>query len=177
MEYWSGLLRCSWSIRGSDRRIKYYLLSFRTHTIFYWWSQLIVCSLICCCCCCCSVKSYLTATTWTAAHQVFLALINPQSLTKFIFTELVIPSNYLILCHPLLRLRRRNSLYRLPFPMSQLFTLGGQSIGASASAPVLPMSTQCWFQLRLTGLIKKGNFRCNNNINISRCLDIYMYRK
>ena len=64
-----------------------------------------------------------SATTWTAAHQVFLALINPQSLTKFIFIELVIPSNYLILCHPLLRLRRKNSLYRLPFPMSQLFTL------------------------------------------------------
>ena len=37
------------------------------------------------------------------------------------------------------------------FPMSRLFTSGGQSIGASAS--VLPMNIQGWFPLRLTGLI------------------------
>ena len=35
------------------------------------------------------------------------------------------------------------------FPMNQLFTLGGQSIRASAS--VLPMNIQSWFPLRLTG--------------------------
>ena len=39
------------------------------------------------------------------------------------------------------------------FPVSQLFALGGQSIGASASASVLPMNIQGWFPLRLTGLI------------------------
>ena len=39
------------------------------------------------------------------------------------------------------------------FPMSQFFTLGGQSIGVSASASVLPMNTQDWFPLGLTGLI------------------------
>ena len=39
------------------------------------------------------------------------------------------------------------------FPMSQLFTSGGQSIGASASASVLPMNIQSWFPLGLTGLI------------------------
>ena len=39
------------------------------------------------------------------------------------------------------------------FLMSQLFTSGSQSIGASASAPVLPMSIQGWFPLGLTGLI------------------------
>ena len=38
------------------------------------------------------------------------------------------------------------------FPASQLFTSGGQSIGASASASVLPVSIQGWFPLRLTGL-------------------------
>ena len=40
-----------------------------------------------------------------------------------------------------------------PFPVSWLFTLGGQSIGASASASVLPKSIQNWFPLRLTDLI------------------------
>ena len=39
------------------------------------------------------------------------------------------------------------------FPMSQFSASGGQSIGASASASVLPMSIQGWFPLALTGLI------------------------
>ena len=39
------------------------------------------------------------------------------------------------------------------FPMNQLFASNGQSIGASASASVLPMSIQSWFPFRLTGLI------------------------
>ena len=39
------------------------------------------------------------------------------------------------------------------FPMSWLFTSGGQSIGASASASVLPMHIQVWFPLGLTSLI------------------------
>ena len=39
------------------------------------------------------------------------------------------------------------------FPMSQFFPSGGQSIGASASASVLPMNIQDWFPLGLTSLI------------------------
>ena len=39
------------------------------------------------------------------------------------------------------------------FPVSQLFTLGSQSIGASASASVLPMNNQDWFPLGLISLI------------------------
>ena len=39
------------------------------------------------------------------------------------------------------------------FPMSQLFTSSGQSIGASAFALVLPMKIQGWFPLGLIGLI------------------------
>ena len=39
------------------------------------------------------------------------------------------------------------------FPMSQFFTSGSQSIGASASASVLPMNIQDWFPLGLTGWI------------------------
>ena len=39
------------------------------------------------------------------------------------------------------------------FPMSWLFTSGGQSTGASASASVLPMNIQGWFPLGLTVLI------------------------
>ena len=55
------------------------------------------------------------------------------------------------------------------FPMSLLFTLGGQSIGASASASVLPTNIQDWFPLWLTGWISeksKGLSRVFSNITI-----------
>ena len=42
------------------------------------------------------------------------------------------------------------------FPMSQLFASGGQNIGASVSASVLPMNIQGWFPLGLTGFTLKS---------------------
>ena len=39
---------------------------------------------------------------WTAACQASLSIINSQSLLKLLFIELVMPSNHLILCHPIL---------------------------------------------------------------------------
>ena len=39
---------------------------------------------------------------WTAARQAFLSITNSQSLLKLMSIKLVIPSNHLILCHPLL---------------------------------------------------------------------------
>ena len=44
----------------------------------------------------------LFATPWTAAHQASMSLINSKSSPKFMSIELVMPSNHLILCHPLL---------------------------------------------------------------------------
>ena len=46
----------------------------------------------------------LFVTPWTAARQASLAITNSQSLLKFMSFELVMPSNHLILCHPLLLL-------------------------------------------------------------------------
>ena len=43
-------------------------------------------------------------TPWTAVHQATLSITNPWSLPKFMSIELVMPSNHLILCHPLLLL-------------------------------------------------------------------------
>ena len=51
----------------------------------------------------CSVISD-SATPWTAARQASLSITNSRSLLKFMFIELVMPSNHLILCHPLLLL-------------------------------------------------------------------------
>ena len=43
----------------------------------------------------------LFVTPWTAARQASLSITNPRSLPKFMAIELVMPSNHLILCHPL----------------------------------------------------------------------------
>ena len=45
-----------------------------------------------------------SATPWTAARQAFLSITNSQSLFKLMSVKLVMPSNHLILCHPLLLL-------------------------------------------------------------------------
>ena len=44
----------------------------------------------------------LFATTWTAAHQASLSITNSWNLFKLMSIESVMPSNHLILCHPLL---------------------------------------------------------------------------
>ena len=57
------------------------------------------------------------------------------------------------------------------FPMSQFFTSGGQSIGVSASASVLPMNIQDWFLLGWTGLISlrfKGLSRAFSNTTVQK---------
>ena len=57
------------------------------------------------------------------------------------------------------------------FPMSQLFTSGGQSTGASVSASVLPMNIQDWFPLGWTGwisLLSKGLSRVFSSTTIQK---------
>ena len=44
----------------------------------------------------------LFATPWTAAHQASLSITNSKSLLKLMSIELVMPSNHVVLCHPLL---------------------------------------------------------------------------
>ena len=64
-----------------------------------------------------------------------------QSLLKLISIELVITSNHLILCHPLVLLPSIVPAFGT-FQMSQFFKTGGQSTGVSASTSVLPMNNQ-----------------------------------
>ena len=57
------------------------------------------------------------------------------------------------------------------FPMSQCFVWGGQNIGVSASASVLPMNTQDWSLLGWTGwisLLSKGVSRVFSNITVQK---------
>ena len=89
-------------------------------------------------------------TPWTTACQASLSITNSLSLLRLVSIELVMPSNHLILCCPILLLPSIFPSIRV-FQMSWFFTYGGQSIGVSASTSVLPMNIQDWFLLGLTG--------------------------
>ena len=103
------------------------------------------------CCCCWVIKSCLTL--WdsmncsTPGFSVYHQLLEPAPTQVH---ESVMPSNHLISVNPF-----SSCSQTFPasgsFPKSQLFTLAGQRIWASAS--VLPMNIHGWFPLGLTGLI------------------------
>ena len=94
----------------------------------------------------------LFATAWTAACQASLSITNSRSLLKLMSIELVMPSHHLILFASFSSCPQSFPVSG-SFPRSQLFTSGGQSIGASTSASVIPKNIQSWFPLGLTGLI------------------------
>ena len=70
------------------------------------------------------------------------------------------PSNHVILCCSLLY-HPQSLPVPESFPMSKLVKSGGQSVGASASASVLPMNIQGWFPLGLTDLLAVQGTRKN----------------
>ena len=91
----------------------------------------------------------LFATSWTAAHQASLSFTISRSLLKLMSIESVMPSSHLILCCPLLLLPSIFPSIRV-FSNELAFTSGGQSIGVSASASVLPMNIQGSFASELS---------------------------
>jgi len=118
----------------------------------------------------CSVQSLshvqLLVTPWTAARQASLSIINSQSLLKITSIKLVMPSNHLIFSSCLQSFPASGS-----FPVSQFFASGGQIIGVSASASVLPMNIQDWFPLGWTGWISlqsKGLSRLFSNTTVQK---------
>ena len=91
----------------------------------------------------CSLPAFSVHGTFQARvlEWIVIAITNSWSLLK-ITSMSVIPSNRLIHCHPLL----------LPpsiFPSIRLFASGGQRIGASASASVLPMNNSGLISCRI----------------------------
>ena len=95
---------------------------------------------------------WLFATPWTVAPRLPYPSLTPGACTNSC------PSNWW--CNPTISssiIPFSSHLKFFPasgsFPMSQFLTSGGQSIGSSTSAPVLPMYIQDWFPLGWTGLI------------------------
>ena len=94
----------------------------------------------------------LFATPWIAARQASLSITNSRSLLKLLSIELW--------CHPAISssvVPFFSHLRSFPasgsFQISQFSASGGQSIGVSVSASVLPMNTQDWSPLGWTGWI------------------------
>ena len=111
----------------------------------------------------------LFVNPWTAAHQVSLSITNSQSLLKLMSIESVMPSTTSSSVIPFSRLQSFPA--SRSFPMSQRFASGGQSIGVSTSASVLPMNIQDWFPLGLSGwtfLQSKGLSRVFSNITVEK---------
>ena len=111
----------------------------------------------------------LFATPWTAACQVSLSITNSGSLLKLV--ELVMPSNHLILCHPLLLLPSIFPSIRVFSNKSVLRIMWPKYWSFSFTASVLPMNTQDWSPLGLTGLISlqsKGLSRVFSNTTVQK---------
>ena len=83
----------------------------------------------------------LSVTPGTVARQAPLSSTISFSLLKFMSIESMMLSDHLILCRPF-SFCLQSLLASESFPMSWLFALSGQSIGASASASVLPVNIQ-----------------------------------
>ena len=115
-------------------------------------------------------RVWLFATPWTAARQASLSITNSQSLLK-----LMSMSQW---CHPTISsavVPFSSRLQSFPAPgsyqMSQHFASGSQSIGALASASVLPMNIQDWFPLGWTDWISlqsKGLSRVFSNTTVHK---------
>ena len=89
---------------------------------------------------------------WTVPHQAPLSSNISQSLLKFTSVESVMPST-ISSSAALFSFCPQTFPASGSFLVSQLISSDGQSIGASASATVLPINTQDWFPLGLTSLI------------------------
>ena len=107
--------------------------------------------------------------------QATLSITNSRSSLKLMSIELVMSSSHLILCHSLLLLPPIPPSIRVFSNESTLHQRvakwGGQSIGVSASASVLPMNIQYWFPLGLTGWISlqsKGLSRVFSNTTVQK---------
>ena len=102
----------------------------------------------------------LFATPWTAAHQTSLSITNSQSLLKLMSIELVMPSNHLILCCPLLLLPLifpsievfpNESVFCIRWPKYWSFSF---SISPSNEHPGLTSFRMDWLDLLAVGTLK-----------------------
>ena len=95
------------------------------------------------------------ATSWTAAHQASLSITNSWSLLKLTSIELAMPSNHLILCHPLLLLPSIFPSIRVFYPYALKVPFALANLHLSLFHPTLDpgrMSLLEYFRVSLLSL-------------------------
>ena len=103
----------------------------------------------------------LFATPWTTALQASLSITSSWSSLKLMSIESVMPSNHLILCHPLLLLPSIFPSIRV-FSNEPALHIRWPKYWSFGLTSVLPMNTQDWSPLGWTGwisLLSKGLFK------------------
>ena len=119
----------------------------------------------------------LFETPWTAAHQASLSITNSQSLSILMSIELVMPSNHLILCHPLLLLPSILPCIRV-FSNESFLHIRWPNIGASVSESVLPMNNQSfrmdWFDLHAVQGTLKSLQHHSSKASVLQCPAFFM---
>ena len=115
---------------------------------------------------------WLFVAPWTAACQASLSITNSQGLFKLMFIELVMPSNHLILCHPLLllpsiipsiRVFSNESALRIKWPKYWSFSF---SISPSNEYSGLISFRMDWFDLlTVHGILESSPTPQFKNIN------------
>ena len=116
---------------------------------------------------------WLFVTPWTVACQASLSTINSQSLLRLMFIELVMPSNHLILCCPLLlppsifssiRVFSNESVLRIRWPEYWSFSF---SISPSNDHSGLISFRIDWFDLlAFQGTLKSLLQHCSSKVSI-----------
>ena len=115
-------------------------------------------------------RVWLFVTPWTAACQASLSFTISQSSIKLMSIESMMPSNHLILCHPLFLLP---SVFRgiRVFSRESALHIRWSKYWSFSLTIILPMNIQGWFPLGLTGLISflsKGLSRVFSNTTIQK---------
>ena len=122
-----------------------------------------------------------SATPWTSAHQASLSIANSQSPPKFMSIKSVMPSNHLILCHPLLlllsifpsiRVFSDQSALHIRWPKYWSFSF---SISPSNKHPGLISSRMDWLDLlAVQGTLKSLLQHHSSKASVLRCqLSLY----
>ena len=109
-----------------------------------------------------------TVTSRTAAHQASLSITNSQNLLKLISVESAMPSNHLILCHPLLLPSFFSSIRA--FSSTSVLCIKWPKYWSFSFSIVLSMIIQDGFPLGWTGWIlrSKGHSSVFSNITVQK---------
>ena len=117
----------------------------------------------------------LFETPWTAACQVSLSISNFQSLLKLMSIESVMPSNHLILCHPLLllpsifpsiRVFSSESVFHIRWPKYWIFSF---NISPSNEYSGLISFRMDWLDLAVQGTLKSLFQHHSSKVSVLRC--------